>query len=151
MEYILDRFERNVRETPDAPFLYDDIYRSGMTYAEFDDLSARVYGWLKARGIGREQMVLICLPRGILPLVAAVGVWKAGAAFVIVEKDYSPERIDFIRKDCGCVLELRGNLLPGIFAFPPFSCECTHKPQRRKQNQSAPTVLVAQPLHDSAH
>ena len=120
MEYILDRFERNVRETPDAPFLYDDIYRSGMTYAEFDDLSARVYGWLKARGIGREQMVLICLPRGILPLVAAVGVWKAGAAFVIVEKDYSPERIDFIRKDCGCVLELRGNLLPGIFAFPPL-------------------------------
>ena len=31
-----------------------------------------------------------------------LGVWKAGAAFTVVEDDYAPERIEAIKKDCGC-------------------------------------------------
>ena len=106
MEYILERFLKNVKEGPDQPFFYDDKHPNGLTYAEFDDYSGRVYAWLKAQGIGREDFVLINLPRGILPLIAAVGVWKAGAAFVIVEENYAPERVAFIRRDCGCKVEL---------------------------------------------
>ena len=106
MEYLLERFRRNVQEAPNQPFFYDDAHRNGITFAEFDDLSARVYAWLKGRGIGREDFVLIHLPRGAMPFAAAAGVWKAGAAFVIVEENYAPERIAFIRRDCGCRAEL---------------------------------------------
>ena len=31
-----------------------------------------------------------------------LGVWKAGAAFTMVEDNYPPERIAYIRKDCAC-------------------------------------------------
>ena len=106
MEYILERFKKNVTEGPDQPFFYDDDHRTGITFAEFDDYSGRVYAWLKARGIGREDFVLINLPRGVMPFMAATGVWKAGAAFVIVEENYAPERVAYIRKDCGCKAEL---------------------------------------------
>ena len=117
MEYILERFRKSVREKPDAPFLYDDLHPAGVTWAEFDNLSGRVYGWLKARGIGREKMVLINLPRGIMPFVAAVGVWKAGAAFVIVEETYTPERVAFIRRDSGCAAELDRSNLNDVLSF----------------------------------
>ena len=63
-----------------------------------------------------SDRVMIRLPRGVMPLIAAVGVWKAGAAFVIVEEDYAPERIAFIREDCGCVCELSRDNLDGILA-----------------------------------
>ena len=65
MAYILERFRQNVAEAPNAPFMYDDAHQSGVTFAEFDDLSGRFYGWLKRRGIGRERMVMIRLSRGM--------------------------------------------------------------------------------------
>ena len=58
--------------------------------------------WLKKQGIGKEDFVLVCLPRGILIPIAMMGVWKAGAAVTVVEDTYAAERIEFIRKDCSC-------------------------------------------------
>ena len=65
-------------------------------------MSGRVYAWLKREGIGREDFVLINLPRGVLPVIAMIGVWKAGAAWALVEDTYPADRIRFIREDCGC-------------------------------------------------
>ena len=47
-----------------------------------------------------------CLPRGVLPIVAMIGIWKSGAAWALVEDTYTPDRIAYIRQDCGCKLEL---------------------------------------------
>ena len=80
-EYIMERFHRNVSEAPNAPLFYDDTHPNGITFRQFDEMSARVYGWLKKQGIGREDFVLIHLPRGLTPFAVAAGVWKAGAAF----------------------------------------------------------------------
>lgn len=118
MEYIFERFSRNVEETPDAPFLYDDAHPNGITFRQFDEISARVYAWLREKGIGREDFVLINLPRGITPFVAAAGVWKAGAAFVIAEENFAPERIAFIREDCGCRAEIRRESMNEIMSMP---------------------------------
>ena len=48
----------------------------------------------------------ILLPRGVAPMIAMIGVWKAGAAFVMLEQDDPEARIAFIRRDCGCRLVL---------------------------------------------
>ena len=119
MEYIMERFRRNVQTGPDTPFLYDDAHPGGVTFAQFDDMSARVYGWLKKRGVGRENFVLIHLPRGLMPFVAAAGVWKAGAAFVIAEESYTPERAALIREDCGCVTVIDRDALGEILLGEP--------------------------------
>jgi non-ribosomal peptide synthetase component F len=64
-----------------------------VTYRELDLISGKVYRYLKTHGIGREDFVNILLPRGVEPVIAMIGVWKAGAAFVMLEQDYPEERI----------------------------------------------------------
>jgi len=106
METIIQKLQRYAKEGPNSPILFDEVHTKGITYAQLDDLSGRVYAWLKSEGIGKEDFILINLPRGVLPIIAMVGVWRAGAAWVLVEDTYAPERIDYIRRDCGCKLEL---------------------------------------------
>ncbi len=106
MYFILDTLKEYTAKSPHAPILYDDAHTKGLTYSKFDEMTGRVYAYLKAHGIGKEDFVLINLPRGVLPVVAMLGVWKAGAAWALVEDTYAPERINYIRSDCGCKLDL---------------------------------------------
>ena len=102
LPYFFDVFEQNVQDDPDCIMLVDEKHKQRMTRAEADDISGRVYAWLIKQGIGREDFVLICLPRGAWAVTAMIGVWKAGADLVILEGDHAGERLKFIKKDCGC-------------------------------------------------
>ena len=103
---IIDCIEQFTAETPNTAILFDETHSKGITYAQLDELSGRIYAFLKQQGIGKEDFVLLNLPRGIMPIIAMIGVWKAGAAWALVEDTYAPERIEYIRKDCGCKFEI---------------------------------------------
>ena len=120
METIIEKLQRYTKEDPNAVILYDETVTNGLSYAKLDDLSGRVYAYLKNQGIGREDFVLIDLPRGVLPIVAMIGVWKAGAAWALVEDTYAPERIEYIRKDCGCKLELCASNWDTVMSTEPL-------------------------------
>ena len=106
MTNIIELLEQYTKEKPNAAILFDDVHSKGITYSQLDEMSGRVYRYLKDNGIKKEDFVLINLPRGIMPIIAMIGVWKAGAAWALVEDTYAPERIAYIKKDCGCKLEL---------------------------------------------
>ncbi len=108
MGTIIELLDQYTKDTPNSTILYDETHTKGITYAQLDDMTGRVYSYLKKNGVGKEDFVLINLPRGIMPIVAMIGVWKAGAAWALVEDTYAPERIAYIRKDCGCKFELSG-------------------------------------------
>ena len=55
VETIIERLQRYTEMNPGAPILFDDAHTKGITYAQLDDMSGRVYGWLKKNGIGRED------------------------------------------------------------------------------------------------
>ncbi len=103
---ILELLKQYTQTSPNTAILFDEAHSKGITYAQLDDLSGRVYAYLANQGVGKEDFVLINLPRGVLPIIAMIGVWKAGAAWALVEDTYAPERIAFIREDCGCKTEL---------------------------------------------
>ena len=84
MKTIIDLLQQYTAENPGASILFDEAHSKGITYAQLDDMSGRVYAYLKQNGIGREDFVLIDLPRGVLPIIAMVGIWKAGAAWALV-------------------------------------------------------------------
>lgn len=99
---ILSIWTKLVYEKPDAAVIVDGADASKVfTRRNVDELSARVRAWLKQQSVGREDMVMIDLPRGAAGMIAMLGVWKAGAAFIMVETNYPPERIEFIKKDAG--------------------------------------------------
>ncbi len=104
--YFMRKFLQTVQDAPDSLMLVDDQSNNHWTRERVNDMSARVYNYLHKRHVGREDFVLILLPRGVLPVIAMIGVWKAGAALVVLEDNYVPERIDFIRKDLNCKLTI---------------------------------------------
>ena len=106
MKSFVEKFEENVRKNPNKPLFFDDMNVKGISYAKINEVSGKIYAYLSSKGIGKEDFVLINLPRGVQPVMALVGVWKAGAAFTIVEDNYAPDRIEFIRKDCNCKAEI---------------------------------------------
>ena len=116
---ILQMLEEYGKQNPNAAILFDEPHAKGITYAQLDDLSGRVYAYLSGKGIGREDFVLINLPRGIMPIIAMVGVWKTGAAWALVEDTYAPDRIEFIRNDCGCKTELSAANWEDVMATEP--------------------------------
>ena len=46
METIIERLQRYTGMIPGAPILFDDAHAKGITYAQLDDLSGRIYSWL---------------------------------------------------------------------------------------------------------
>ena len=49
METIIEKLRRYTEMNPGAAILFDDAHSKGITYAQLDDMSARVCGWLKAK------------------------------------------------------------------------------------------------------
>ena len=121
MGTIIDLLEKYTKDTPNSAILFDDTHSKGITYAQLDDFTGRVYAYLKQKGIGKEDFVLINLPRGVMPIVAMIGVWKAGAAWALVEDTYAPERINYIREDCGCKLELNAVAMGEVMKCEPLA------------------------------
>ncbi len=66
---------------------------------------------------------MINLPRSVLPVIAMIGIWKAGAAWVMVEDTYAPDRIEFIRNDCGCKAEINNDNWGQIMRRTPLAGE----------------------------
>ena len=92
----LERLEYYVINTPERPaVIYHPEER--MTFRELWELSGKIYAWLKAKGIGAEDVVLYSLPRGIFLYACMVGTMRAGAAFVLTETENDPERTAYIR------------------------------------------------------
>ena len=105
MEFIKNLLDF-AAQNPDQPALSNCTKKGVITYGELEMLSGKVYHYLKLHGIGREDFVNILLPRSVEALVVMVGVWRAGAACVLLEEGYPAERVAFIQKDCGCKLVL---------------------------------------------
>ena len=81
---ILEVFEKLAASDTAHIILSEGPADSEVSFRELDEVSGKVYRYLKEKGIGREDMVNILLPRGTRPLIALLGVWKAGAAAVIL-------------------------------------------------------------------
>ncbi|MCF0146731.1 MAG: AMP-binding protein, partial [Eubacterium sp.] len=99
-------FVREVKEwslrTPDRIAVVAGGGTEKTTYRQLDELSGKVYRYLKQKGIGKEDFVAVSLFRSAAPFIAMLGIMKAGAAFVLLEKDTPSARLEFILKDCNC-------------------------------------------------
>ncbi|MUN39100.1 non-ribosomal peptide synthetase [Actinomadura litoris] len=83
-------------------------------YADLHAEAARVAAALRARGAGRGALVGAVLPRDHRLPAALLGVWRAGAAYVLLDPDHPPERSHLLAEDAGARLML----VRGAAAFP---------------------------------
>lgn len=109
-------FERQARRTPDAvavrllpahpegtdgtadPARTED---EALTYAELNARANRLARHLRARGAGPETRIAVLLPRSADLLVAFLGAWKAGAAYLPLDPSFPEARLRSLVEDSG--------------------------------------------------
>ena len=109
VDYPLDAtvggmFEAQAARTPDA--LAAVFGEQSLTYAQLNARANQLAHFLRARGVGPETLVGLCLERSPEMVVALLGVLKAGGAYVPLDPAYPPERLAFMLEDTACPLLL---------------------------------------------
>ncbi|MEU6413197.1 non-ribosomal peptide synthetase [Microbispora sp. NPDC046933] len=90
-----------------------------LTYRELHDRVDRLAALLRARGVGPEVPVGLCLERCPGMVVALLAVWRAGGAYVPLDPGFPEDRLRYMREDAGIRLVLAGQgvesrLLDGV-------------------------------------
>ncbi|MET3373126.1 amino acid adenylation domain-containing protein [Variovorax boronicumulans] len=96
--------ERQAALRPEATALIVDGVP--MCFRDFDRRANRLAHALIAQGVQPEDRIGLAVERSPEMVVALLGVLKAGAAYVPLDPDYPPERLDFMAADSGVRLLL---------------------------------------------
>ena len=83
-----------------------------LSYEEFDHRADRFAGYLMQLGVAPGDTVAICMERSFDWIVAALGIMRAGAAYVPLDSAWPDSRLRFAVNDSGAtVLVARAALL----------------------------------------
>ncbi|MFF9851806.1 amino acid adenylation domain-containing protein, partial [Streptomyces litmocidini] len=85
--------------TPDAPAVISQALT--LTYGELDRRSNRVGHALRAQGAGPGDLVAIVMDKGWEQVVAALGILRAGAAYVPIDARVPVERLHVLLESAG--------------------------------------------------
>ena len=101
---VHESFAQQAARTPDQTAVSSD--RETWTYRELNERANRLGHYLRARGVGPDVTVAICVPRSAAMLACVLGVLKAGGAYVPLDPSYPKERLAFMLEDSGASLVL---------------------------------------------
>ncbi|RKH48479.1 amino acid adenylation domain-containing protein [Corallococcus llansteffanensis] len=104
--------EARASRTPDALAVVTDNQR--LTYGALEARAEALAVQFQALGVGPEDRVGVCAPRGPALIIALLGTLKAGAVYVPLDSSWPPERLATVLEDSGArVLVTDGRPLPG--------------------------------------
>lgn len=94
---IVTLFRRQAEKMPDhtAVVYLDRTY----TYRELDRLTENTAAFLRKKGIGRNQVVSVLIPRCEYMAIASFGILKSGAGYQPLDPSYPTERLEFMIQD----------------------------------------------------
>ena len=138
MKKFIEKLEENSVKFAERLAVALDYKTEALTYREFWNLSGKVYSYLKENNIGREDFVLINLPRGPKIIVALIGIWRAGAAGIITEKGYPAERVEYIKKDSNAKIVIDENIYSEM-----LSCESLNGYEKTDPNDACFAVYTS--------
>jgi amino acid adenylation domain-containing protein len=102
--------EASARMHPDRVAL--EFEEQQLTYGELDSRTNQLAKHLTGLGVGRGEVVGICLDPSLEMFIAVLGVLKAGGAYLPLDPAYPKDRLDFmIAETKSRVLLTRGQLL----------------------------------------
>ncbi|HWK42467.1 MAG TPA: amino acid adenylation domain-containing protein [Croceibacterium sp.] len=110
---LAELIERAMVATPDAEALR--FGGESLTYAELDRRTQGLAGELRARGVGAESLIAVALPRSLELVVALVAVLRAGGAYLPLDLDHPPARIETILRNAAPALVLAHDDPHGLY------------------------------------
>ncbi|GAA1024589.1 MULTISPECIES: amino acid adenylation domain-containing protein [Amycolatopsis] len=110
-------FAKRAAETPDRLAVH--CGGQELTFAQLDAAANRLARYLRARGLGPESTVGVCLERSIDAVIALVGVLKSGAAYVPFDPANPPERLAYLVEDARTATVVTEERYAGLFGGCP--------------------------------
>jgi amino acid adenylation domain-containing protein len=94
---IHELFEEQARRTPDVVAVSYEGER--LTYAQLNARANQLAMHLRQQGVGADEVVAICVNRGLPMVVGLLGILKAGGAYLPLDPNYPPERLEYMLQD----------------------------------------------------
>ncbi len=94
---LVDLLKEKAKQIPDKIAIVFE--ETTLTYKELDEKSNQLAHYLRERGIREDVLIPICLERSIEMVIAILGVFKSGGAYVPMKPDYPESRIHYILKE----------------------------------------------------
>ena len=98
--FIDHLFTQQVAKTPNSLAVIDND--SSVTYQQLNEQVNQYAHYLIEQGVKSDQLVGVCLNRGIPLVVSLLAIFKVGAAYVPLDLSYPESRIQFILEDSQC-------------------------------------------------
>jgi amino acid adenylation domain-containing protein len=145
---IIDLFEAQVRQTPDAVALVFD--NEQMTYRAVNERANQLAHYLVKKGVRAESLVPLCMHRSFEMIIGILAIMKAGGAYIPVEPGYPDERIQFILTDSGAGVVVTNCHLTALQAANELAVinykdefgQICHEPVSNLENKLKPAQLA---------
>ncbi|WP_303838822.1 amino acid adenylation domain-containing protein, partial [Ruminococcus flavefaciens] len=96
-----------------------------VTYGELWEKAEKIAGYLRSKGLGKNDCVAVSGERSIWTVINIVGILAAGCAYVPQNPEYPEERNEYIVKNSQCKLVLNANsfVSENMSEYEPYHCE----------------------------
>ena len=101
-EDVLTRLASQVDKAPDAPALHGD--RGTLSYRQLDEASGRVAAALATHGVRPGDVVAVMMDRTPECVAAVLGIWKAAAGFLPIDRRQPADRLDHMLRETRAAL-----------------------------------------------
>ncbi len=99
---VVDLFVDQVKKTPAA--IAATFEEGVLSYEELDERSNQLAHCLVTQDVKSDELIGICVERGLDMIVGVLGILKAGAAYVPIKPDFPKDRIEYLLEDTQCSL-----------------------------------------------
>jgi non-ribosomal peptide synthetase component F len=119
-----------------------------LTYQEVDARAEDLARHLRMMGVGPNSLVALCLPRSVAMVVGALGILKAGCAYLPLDPSYPASRMTFQLDDAEVSAVVTGprvadRLPAGSWRVIALDCEGRQTgPESSADNSEAPKIQV---------
>lgn len=112
-------FEEQVERAVDEVAIIDEDRL--LTYRQLNQKANQLARYLRAKGLGPDRLVALCMERSAELIIGALGVLKAGGAYIPLDPGYPPERLAYMCQDASPCMLLTQDRLRSI--LPPTTAE----------------------------
>ena len=105
---IVDLFEQQAGKNPDQTALIFNEFT--LSYRQLNEKANQLARYLRHKGIKEESLIPICLDRSMEMVIAILGVWKAGGAYIPIDPDLPESRLKFQLADIGAQVIISDNV-----------------------------------------
>lgn len=146
---IIERFAQACLGSAEKPAVI--AADATLSYGQLGERVVRLARQLRARGVGREDVVAVALNRSSSLVTALLGTMSTGAAYLPIDVDYPRDRIDYMLDDAAPTLVLTDSATAGIGAGrAELNLDELDALDERPVEQQDLTALMRTPVGDDA-